>query len=65
MIRAALDAGDDAGPAVRVVRAWAQWLIDDPGRAATDQNSELLGRVLGSGGGDDTMHGLLELLEIQ
>jgi fructuronate reductase len=65
VIRAALDAGEDAEPAVRVVRAWAQWLIDDPARAASDQNSELLRRVLGSGGGDDTMHGLLELLEIE
>ena len=65
VIRAALAAGEDPEPAMRIVRAWANWLIEDPARAATDQNSELLRRVLKSGGGDDTMQGLLALLEIQ
>jgi fructuronate reductase len=61
VIEAALDAGESAEPALRVVRAWARWLLEDPARAASDQNAELLRGVLG-GGGDDRTRGLLGLL---
>jgi fructuronate reductase len=62
VIEAALDAGESAEPALRVVRAWAQWLLEDPQRAATDQNAELLRSVLDAGGGEDRARGLLRLL---
>ncbi len=62
VIEAALDAGESAEPALRVVRAWARWLLEDPARAATDQNAELLRGVLDAGGGEDRMRGLLGLL---
>ncbi|HEX3616444.1 MAG TPA: mannitol dehydrogenase family protein [Solirubrobacteraceae bacterium] len=62
VIKAAQRAGVPAAPAVCVVRAWARWLIGDPARAGSDQSAELLQRVLGAGGGDDTMRGLLELV---
>ncbi len=62
LIEAALAAGDRAEPALRVVRAWARWLIEDPARAETDQNAELLRSVLESGSGDDRVRGLLGLL---
>jgi fructuronate reductase len=62
VIEAALDAGEDATPALRVVWAWARWLIEDPARAASDQNGELLASLLGSGGGEDVSRGLLGLL---
>jgi hypothetical protein len=58
-------AGEPTDPAERILRAWAQWLVDDPQRAASDQNCERLRAVLDRGAGDDTMHGLLELLEIE
>jgi hypothetical protein len=45
---------------VRIVEAWAQWLCQDPARVATDQNGELLRRVLGAG--DDRMRGLMKLV---
>ena len=60
VIRAALAAGEPAEPALRIVEAWAQWLCEDPARAATDQNGELLRRVLGAG--DDRMRGLVKLV---
>lgn len=60
VIRAALAAGRPADPAMRIVEAWARWLIEDPQRTDTDQNGELLRRVLGSG--DDRMRGLLKLV---
>jgi mannitol-1-phosphate/altronate dehydrogenase len=63
VIAAARTAGNPTDPADRIVRAWARWLIDDPQRAASDQNCERLRAVLDAGGGDDTMGGLLELLE--
>jgi fructuronate reductase len=62
VIEAALDAGEPAEPALRVVRAWAAWLLEDPRRAATDQNGDLLRSVLDSGGGEDRTRGLLSLL---
>jgi fructuronate reductase len=65
VIRAARRAGVPAQPALDVVDAWARWLIEDPSRAASDQSADRLRRVLGSGAGDDTMSGLLELLEIE
>lgn len=65
VILAARAAGESAEPAERIVRAWARWLIDDPRRAATDQNCERLRAVLDAGGGDDTLRGLLELLEVR
>jgi fructuronate reductase len=64
VIEAALDAGESAEsaePALRVVRAWARWLLEEPARAATDQNAELLRGVL-DGGGEDRTRGLLGLL---
>lgn len=61
VIEAALDAGESAEPALRVVRAWARWLLEDPARAATDQNAELLRGVL-DGGGEERTRGLLGLL---
>ncbi len=63
VIAAAHSAGVDPEPALRIVRAWARWLADDPGCAQTDQNGELLRQVLGPRRGDERMHGLLELLE--
>jgi fructuronate reductase len=60
VIRAARAAGDDAGPALRIIDAWVQWLSADPARAATDQNAEPLRSVLGAG--DDRMRGLLQLI---
>jgi mannitol-1-phosphate/altronate dehydrogenase len=60
VIRAALAAGEPAEPALRIVEAWAQWLCEDPTRAATDQNGELLCSVLGAG--DDRMRGLMKLV---
>jgi fructuronate reductase len=60
VIQAARAAGDDAGPALRVVDAWVHWLSQDPSRTATDQNGELLRRVLGAG--DDRIRGLLQLI---
>lgn len=65
VIRAAQQAGVSAQPALDVVDAWARWLIEDPRRADSDQSGDRLRRVLGSGGGDDTMRGLLDLLEIE
>jgi fructuronate reductase len=62
VIEAALAAGESAEPGLRVVRAWAQWLLEDPARSASDQNGELLRSVLSSGGGDDRTRGLLGLL---
>ena len=62
VIEAALDAGESAEPALRVVRAWVQWLLEDPARAATDQNAELLRGVLDAGGAEETKRGLLGLL---
>ena len=62
VIEAALDAGESAEPALRVVRAWARWLLQDPARAATDQNAELLRSVLDGAGGEDRTRGLLGLL---
>jgi fructuronate reductase len=62
VIRAARRAGVPAQPALDVVDAWARWLIEDPNRAASDQSADLLRSVLGSGAGDDTMRGLLELV---
>ncbi len=62
VIEAALDAGESPEPALRVVRAWARWLLEDPARAATDQNGELLRSVLQSDGGEDRTRGLLKLL---
>ncbi|MGH2862035.1 MAG: mannitol dehydrogenase family protein [Solirubrobacteraceae bacterium] len=62
VIEAALDAGDCAEPALRVVRAWAQWLLADAARVETDQNAELLRSVLHAGGGEDRTRGLLGLL---
>lgn len=60
VIRAARAAGDDAGPALRIIDAWSQWLSADPARTATDQNQELLRRVLGER--DDRIRGLLQLI---
>ncbi len=60
VIRAAHAAGEPAEPALRIVEAWAEWLCEDPTRAATDQNGELLRRVLGAG--DDRMRGLMKLV---
>ncbi len=60
VIRAAIAAGEPAEPAVRIVEAWARWLCQDPARVATDQNGELLRRVLGAG--DDRMRGLMKLV---
>ena len=65
VLAAARAAGESTDAAERIVRAWAQWLIDDPRRAASDQNCGRVGAVLGRGAGDDTMHGLLELLETE
>ncbi len=65
VLAAARVAGEPTDPAERIVRAWAQWLIDDPQRAASDQNCERLRAVLARRAVDDTMHGLLELLEIE
>jgi fructuronate reductase len=65
VLAAARAAGEPTDPAERIVRAWAQWLIDDPRRAASDQNCERLWAVLDRRAVDDTMHGLLELLEIE
>jgi fructuronate reductase len=65
VIRAARRAGVPAQPALDVVDAWARWLIEDPSRAASDQSADRLRRVLGSSAGDDTIRGLLELLEIE
>ena len=65
VIAAARAAGEPTEPADRIVRAWARWLIDDPSRAASDQNCERLRVVLDGGVGDDTMHRLLGLLEIE
>jgi fructuronate reductase len=62
VIEAALDAGADPEPALRVVRAWARWLLEDPARAADDQNAELLRGVLDAGAGADRARGLLALL---
>ncbi len=62
VIDAALHAGESAEPAMRVVRAWAQWLTSDPDRVRTDQNAELLRAVLASRGTDYQTRGLLELL---
>jgi fructuronate reductase len=59
VIRAARAAGEYAEPAMRVLQAWAQWLCEDPARAGSDQNGELLHRVLS--GGDDRIAGLLKL----
>ncbi len=60
VIEAALDAGESAEPALRVVRAWARWLLEDPARAQTDQNAELLRAVLNSSGGaEDRARALL------
>jgi fructuronate reductase len=60
VLRAARAAGDDAGPALRIIDAWTQWLSGDPARAATDQNEELLRSVLGAR--DDRIRGLLQLI---
>jgi len=65
VIEAAAAAGMPAAPAMRIVEAWARWLSADPERAQTDQNARVLRRVLGSRGGDDTIRGLIELLEIE
>jgi fructuronate reductase len=62
VIRAARRAGVPAQPALDVVDGWARWLIEDPSRAASDQSADRLRSVLGSGAGDDTMRGLLELV---
>jgi fructuronate reductase len=62
VIEAALAAGESAEPAVRVIRAWAQWLIGDASRLRTDQNAELLRSALDSRGADAQARGLLELL---
>jgi fructuronate reductase len=63
VIVAARRAGVDAGPALAIVQAWADWLIAEPGRAGTDQNHQLLDAAL-KGGGAQARRGLLELLEI-
>ena len=60
VIRAARASDDDPGPALRIVDAWSQWLAGDPARAATDQNEDLLRRVLGER--DDRIRGLLQLI---
>jgi fructuronate reductase len=62
VIQAAQQAGVSPAPAVRVVHAWAQWLIEDPERAGSDQSAEQLRRALGTGGGADTMRELFELV---
>ena len=62
LIEAALRAGDQARPALRVVDSWARWLIEDPARAATDQNADLLRGVLDRAGGEDRVRELLALL---
>ena len=60
VLEAALAAGEEAEPALRVLRAWARWLLDDQARVATDQNGEQLRRVLDTG--DDRMRGLMTLV---
>ena len=63
VIEAALAAGESPEPALQVVRAWARWLLEDPARAASDQNGEQLRGALGRGRRDDGTSALLELLE--
>jgi fructuronate reductase len=62
VVEAALDAGEDAEPALRVLRAWARWLLEDPSRVASDQSAELLRGVLEGGAGEERARGLLALL---
>jgi hypothetical protein len=45
-----------------VVAAWIRWLVDDPERAATDQNAELLRGALSHSGAEDQAAALADLL---
>ena len=63
VIVAARAVGFATHAAAVVVDAWARWLIDDPARAASDQNGERL-RLALDASGDDARRGLLELLEV-
>lgn len=60
VISAARAAGERAEPALAIVRAWARRLVEDPGRAQSDQNAALLRGVIEQG--DATMDRLLGLL---
>lgn len=62
VIEAALAGGDGPGPALRIVEAWARWLIDDPDRAESDQSCERLRATLRGRGPSEQASGLLELL---
>jgi fructuronate reductase len=62
VIDAARHAGESAEPAMLVVAAWIRWLVDDPERAATDQNGELLRGALSHSGAEDQAAALSDLL---
>jgi len=62
VIEAALAGGDEAKPALRIVEAWARWLIGDPDRARSDQSGDLLRAALRGSGSGEQASGLLELL---
>ena len=62
VIDAALDAGESAEPALLVVAAWIRWLVDDPRRAATDQNAELIRGALSHSGAQEQAAALSDLL---
>jgi len=62
VIEAAFAADESAEPALAVVAAWTRWLIDDPERAATDQNAELLRGALSHSGPEDQVAALADLL---
>ncbi|WP_249019643.1 mannitol dehydrogenase family protein [Conexibacter sp. S30A1] len=64
VIVAARAAGADASPALAIVQAWADWLIGDPARAASDQNGGALRPALAAAGGEQAKRALFELLEI-
>jgi fructuronate reductase len=64
VITAALDAGESAEPALLVVSAWIRWLVDDPGRAATDQNMELIRGALNHSGAQEQEAALFDLLAL-
>lgn len=62
VIDAALQAGESAEPAMTVVDAWIRWLVDDPRRAAGDQNAELLRGALSRSGAEEQAAALSDLL---
>jgi fructuronate reductase len=62
VIDAALHSGESAEPAMLVVAAWIRWLVDDPERAASDQNAELIRGALSHSGAEEQAAALSNLL---